>query len=94
MERIVSACIKWQYKEDDIKTVRFIKGKSHAECIKSFSMWDVPRSHRNLDFEELGFWTSKERFVTRKEAYLIAKATEQLKLERSDQILFSEFCLM
>lgn len=90
METIVEAAIRYRLKSSP-DTLLMVTGRSHGECIAWFRDHDIPRSHR---FDEVqGFVTSKNsRFVSREEAFIIAKCANQLKSLDSDTpcILFSE----
>lgn len=92
MERIKSACIKFQLKSDP-GVDRYIEGASHADCISWFSAADIYMRDRIPEEEAQGFMTTEGRFVDRSEAYMIAKEAGQLAHSRKDQILYSEFCI-
>lgn len=86
-ETIVCAAIKYKTKagEEGIVT-----GKSHADCIKSFLFMDLTVADRDMDYEEQGFMTSKDRFVDRMEAAEIAKKAKQVAKDYNGA-LYSEF---
>lgn len=88
-ERIQNACIKWRYINST--EVKYAVGWNHAQCMDWFSTADIPAKDRDLDFEKYGFLTTSDRFVDRKEAYKIAKTAGQLRFERDDETLYSEF---
>lgn len=91
MERIKCAAIRWCYANES-SADSIVTGANHAQCIEWFGMADIYRNQRNLDVEEQGFLTTADRFVDRKEAYMIAEAAGQLNSTRSDRILYSEYC--
>lgn len=65
-----------------------IVGKNHADCIKHLSTIQVLAKDRKN--EKQGFLTSNFRFVSRYEAYKIAKSNGQLLKKNSKRTLFSE----
>lgn len=91
MEKIRCAAIRWCY-ADESSADSVVTGANHAQCIAWFGLSDIYRNQRNLDLEEQGFLTTTDRFVDRKEAYMIAEAAGQLNSTRSDRILYSEYC--
>lgn len=92
MERIKSACIKYQLKSDP-GTDRYVEGSSHADCISWFSAADLYIRERIPEKEVQGFMTTEGRFIDRIEAYRIAEEAGQLTHSRKDQVLYSEFCI-
>lgn len=92
MERIKSACIKYQLKSDQ-GTDRYVEGASHADCISWFSAADLYIRDRVPEKEVQGFMTTEGRFIDRIEAYRIANEAGQLTHSRRDQVLYSEFCI-
>lgn len=76
-EFIVAAAIK--YRPIGFRAGFMVRvGKSHAEIIRYFADIGLKRSDREPDTEEQGFWTTANRFVTRIEAYQIARTQNQL----------------
>lgn len=90
MEKIKAAAIK--YKRLDNGKEDVVCGANHATCIECFSLMDLYQSMRDMDFEQQGFITTEDRFVSREEAYDIADKAGQLEYKREDRILYSEFC--
>lgn len=87
MERIICAAIKYE------RTI--VAGMRHSDCyvtLCELKGWDMKTATLpGRDFQ--GFLTTENRFVSRKEAYEIAKREDQLLfgiLHDSDPILISE----
>lgn len=68
-----------------------IRGHRHHNCIATIS--DIPRyraDNRYIESGVQGFVTSKNRFVTREEAKILAVNAGQLTKSTSNERLFSE----
>ena len=78
-ERIVCAAIL-------VNDEQMICGLRHGDCIKAAKYFNLPRSATNIDKQ--GFLTTKNRFVSRKDALKIAINAGQVNREKD--ILFSE----
>lgn len=90
METIISAACKFSFK-DTSKADLITTGNNHADCINWLSFADIPYISIDKSKTIQGFMTSKNRFVSRYEAYQIAEAANQLSSIRSDKILYSEY---
>jgi len=91
MVKITRAAIKYRLKGET--KFRTISARSHAICIKGFSMLNYPASKRDMENEIQGFLTSKGDFVDRIEALKIAKNAKQVKPNYDKKELFSEFLI-
>lgn len=78
MEKIQYAAIKWQFKHHTGPGVTYTTGYSHSQCREVLFASDVSFKDINMDQFEEGFLTDKNRFVSRQEAFTIAKGAGQL----------------
>ena len=85
MEMIKSAAIKYKRKNSDKEEV--VWGSSHSQCIETLACMEVYSILR--EYETEGFLTTEGRFVSREEAYDIAKVAGQLSYELPDKQLKS-----
>lgn len=88
IEKIRSAAIMYR-KKGDIE-FHYIEGRSHAQCIETFSVMDLYSSMRDTEAEIQGFMTTKDRFVDRVEALEIARKAGQVKESYTKDYLISE----
>jgi len=81
-ERITAAAIRWP----NGNTTRMAPPNRHHDILRSFG-GDDPAIHA----AEQGFWTDRERFVTREAAAAIAEAAGQrIRITGPVALLFSE----
>lgn len=91
MEIILCAAIHYRDKKKysagplNIESGLVVCGRRHHDC------WDILKQvtgfDENLVNPDFGFLTSENRFLTRKEAWLVAKAANQVKgPNRDDEI--------
>lgn len=82
-EVIVAAAI--QYRPNGFcKGSMCMLGRTHAEIIGEFAIAGLTKTDRGFNTEIQGFWTNKNRFVTREEALFIADHQGQLKDPKDD----------
>lgn len=86
--RIKCAAVRWCYANES-EAKRIITGMSYSYCYDALTAQEIYSNHRNLALEQEGFLTDDEKFIDRHEAYLIAKAAEQLISESPSEILQS-----
>lgn len=101
MERILCAAIHYKdgqwhvHQPKNITTGIVVCGRRHHNCIHNMDILMQGRCDKTLVGREgQGFITSMDRFVSRAEAYKIAKAAGQLLLppkdDDEDELLISE----
>lgn len=94
-EHIICSAIRFIEEYNDLGT-RIVCGRRHCDCYKTVKCLNETLFNLLTDKNtDQGFMTSKGRFVTRSEAYKIAKREEQfylpdLSLGESTKILTSE----
>lgn len=76
---------KHKHQPKNIASGFVVCGLRHHNCIYTYSLM------QETQYEPLeGFLTSDNHFVTRKEAYIIAKHANQIITQNTNETLFSE----
>lgn len=88
-EKLVSAAIRYKKKRGIF--YHYVYGKTHGECFFQLLEMGLPSHKRNMKKETKGFWTTKGRFVNRKEAKQIALNACQISSNYEKEELFSNY---
>lgn len=85
MTKLVSSAIKFTLKNNGYDNV--MCGLRHSDIFKQMLEHNI---EYDMSTVVQGFWTSDDRFVSRREAVYIARAAGQIPSDFDDVVLYSE----